>query len=110
MDHVVGSCCCFIQSTFDTEVWHNVKAASWWSSGERLEAWIFAQDIGFGGAAHDNADIVIILQGLLENSKTAEASSSRKNKSFRRHGGRRPGCKAKYKFRDRKKKLEEERT
>lgn len=102
MDHVVGSCCCFIQSTFNTEVGHNIKAASRRSSGQRLVAWVVAKYIGFCGTANDNANIVVILQCLLKDSKTTETSGSRKHNSFCRHVEERSWMQKKYEFSDRK--------
>lgn len=78
MNYVIGTRCYFIQSSFGGQIWDDPETAWRKFPGKRLIAWVVANNIGFGIAAHHDADVVVELKGLLEDSETTEAGGSGK--------------------------------
>ena len=85
MNDIVGSSSNFVQRSRDTKVRYNVETASRGSSGQRLEARVVAEDVGFGFTANNKTDVVVELECFLENGKATEASGSSENDCFGRH-------------------------
>lgn len=99
MDDIISSLNDFIQSSRNTEVRYDMESASSRSlPGEGFEAWVVAEDFCFCCAADYEADVVVELEGFLEDGEAAETGGAGENNCFDRHDCKGKMCVVKSKY------------